>query len=284
MEKVRVFSCSWESGGSSDTPSSIEKVFDVCDSLEHCESLDYLNQIVSTVASSWLGNPVVFATRKAEDEHHDSHQYVRGLISVSLDVENAVHCLRSHNGREWLELTTRDAVEEDADIRPHHLNCVYAAPITCRDESTVHAAVLIDFFLDEETTYLVSDSQCFESLLVKTPWDKAQRNERHVEGVTIVDDFFAGRESLCEKIDAIKTQQEQTDAVDFHPNSNHVVRNIVHPAKYCYVDKVTKLDKPILSSLHPTVEEETDFWDDAMKNACFSGYQPTSPFPKTALV
>ena len=47
--------------------------------------------------------------------------------------------------------------------------------------------------------------------------------------------------SLSSNIDSLATYQEQNFSVDYHPHSNNIVRDLVHPGLYSYVKDVTPI-------------------------------------------
>jgi hypothetical protein len=67
--------------------------------------------------------------------------------------------------------------------------------------------------------------------------------------------------ALNEQVDMMSSQE----AEDFHPGSGTVVRDLVHPSLYCFVDGVSKVSLSPLSSYSPEIVEQqreshTDFW------------------------
>jgi hypothetical protein len=99
-------------------------------------------------------------------------------------------------------------------------------------------------------------------------WDEHQQHQL-VEGVVVVDDFmsFEFRQSLIAQVDALAEQQERDHAVDYHPHSNQVVRDLVHPALYSYVQNVTPLianvqdvEPCLFPGVELTQEPSKDFW------------------------
>ncbi|XP_066913665.1 uncharacterized protein [Clytia hemisphaerica] len=84
------------------------------------------------------------------------------------------------------------------------------------------------------------------------------------------------RDSLRNNIDKLANETE----IDFHPNSNDVVRDLVHPALYSYIKGVSKLKK--LPDVDPPTskkskeESEKDFWGRPYEDSKFQ-WLPT-PF------
>lgn len=61
------------------------------------------------------------------------------------------------------------------------------------------------------------------------------------EGVAIVDGLVSPQleTQLMNGINALAQKQEQDEMVDYHPHSNNVVRDLVHPALYSFVEGVS---------------------------------------------
>jgi Protein of unknown function (DUF4246) len=236
------------------TPLSMEKVFEACDAFGSVHSYDQFRSVRRMILSEGLLQPVVMAMRddkaSSEEEEDDESLLVFGaFITILVAPDVAQQKVRSFNGRQWLELeTTKPQGTESNDGRkivPRRPNCSYIAPVISHDDEGWKAVVLVEVAMDGEKAYDVLAECEVESLRLKFAWDKAQNNTTLVEGIAIVDDFFAGRESLCAKIDALAKLQVATSSVDFHPNTNNVVRNLVHPALFCYVEEVTTLKRPL---------------------------------------
>jgi len=89
-------------------------------------------------------------------------------------------------------------------------------------------------------------------------WRKCQ--EQHIrEGVAIADGMVPQelRENLMSQIDSFAKEQ----IVDYHPHSNDIVRDIVHPALYSYVKGVSALllsEEELAALLHPTGTDEEE--------------------------
>ncbi|CAJ1967654.1 unnamed protein product [Cylindrotheca closterium] len=99
-------------------------------------------------------------------------------------------------------------------------------------------------------------------------WSKCQEQPVR-EGVAIADDFVpkALHNNLMDQIDLLVESQ----VVDYHPHSNNIVRDIIHPALYSYVKGVSPLlksEEEIKAlSLDPSIPEDDrielepkDYW------------------------
>ena len=126
---------------------------------------------------------------------------------------------------------------------------------------------------DQINDYQHEHGDTSNTLVYDHLWNRFQA-QLLVEGVTIVDgavgkDFS---QRLGEQITALGTVQEEEDRVDYHPHSNGIVRDLVHPALFSYVKDVSPLTRstsevdvcifPNLDygALPSSEEEEGDFW------------------------
>lgn len=92
------------------------------------------------------------------------------------------------------------------------------------------------------------------------------------EGVAIVDDVVspALETQLMNAIQDLAQKQVQDRMVDYHPHSNDIVRDLVHPALYSFISGVSRVEE--LSPLEPcdvgaagqgaegASQEQRDFW------------------------
>eukprot|EP00980_Cylindrotheca_fusiformis_P019377 scaffold6651_cov99-Cylindrotheca_fusiformis.AAC.6 len=95
------------------------------------------------------------------------------------------------------------------------------------------------FALEDELFDFLYDTHTESHLPLDALWSKCQ--ERHVrEGVAIADGIVPTdlHNNLMSQIDAFVETQA---IVDYHPHSNDIVRDIVHPAVYSYVKGVSPL-------------------------------------------
>jgi hypothetical protein len=123
----------------------------------------------------------------------------------------------------------------------------------------------------EETSIINNESGAIQSqrlFWLSSLWDKHQQHQL-VEGVVVVDDFISTefRQLLIAQVDALAEQQERDHAVDYHPHSNQVVRDLVHPALYSYIENVTPLiasvqdvDPCIFPGVELPQESGKDLW------------------------
>ena len=74
--------------------------------------------------------------------------------------------------------------------------------------------------------------------------------------------------SLCDSLRENINSLASKTSVDFHPNSNDIVRDLVHPALYSYIENVSVV-KPEHPKPPPPTEDETDFWGRPYENSKF---------------
>jgi hypothetical protein len=265
IEQIR-FVCEPRGDNSDDTqfdtniPLSVEKVFEACDALRAIQSMEQFQTVAAMIQSHGLMRPVSVtladgntamdnddSCRYDEDEYKECTAFIHLVMATEVAQELPI---RSFNGRQWIELDVKELVDPLHMDIPLRRNCSYVAPIISQDHEGWRVVVLVEMLSDINEDYDLN----LESLRLKSAWDTAQRNATLVEGIAIVDDFFpTGRASLCAKIDALARLQEETNGVDFHPGTNNVVRNLVHPALYCHVDGVTTLHRRLADAPRRTL-------------------------------
>lgn len=115
------------------------------------------------------------------------------------------------------------------------------------EEDAYVVYVLMDVVANTERLEMESGYHwtTLHSLVLQNKWDKIQESQSAVEGVATVDNLLTqdAANALNDKINALACWQEQNNAVDYHPNSNDKVRDIVHPGLYVYVKDKTPLQE-----------------------------------------
>lgn len=88
----------------------------------------------------------------------------------------------------------------------------------------------------------------------------AHMAETRVENVAWSDDIL-GR-NLLDELNESLDRMCKTEPMDFHPGSNSVVRDIVHPSLYCYVHGVTPVTKKLANQYERCgmAKVSYDFW------------------------
>jgi hypothetical protein len=112
----------------------------------------------------------------------------------------------------------------------------------------------------------------FENVVFEGIVKSVQQNQTMVEGVVIVDDAIGEnlRATLNGHIQALANAQARQGFVDYHPHSKDIVRDLVHPGLYSYVQDVTPLRAQVQdvdpcifpnADLTPSSQEDgKDFW------------------------
>ncbi len=131
--------------------------------------------------------------------------------------------------------------------------------------------VLLDGYCRSEYIGDIKDSELYENL-----WKKYM-NQLIKEGVCYVKGKVPGilEQSLRRNIDELA---EKTP-VDYHPNSNNIVRDLVHPALYSYIKGVSKLKENQEADPSTEDDNEMDFWGRIYEDSKFQ-WLPT-PFKIT---
>uniref|UniRef100_A0A7M5VC04 DUF4246 domain-containing protein n=1 Tax=Clytia hemisphaerica TaxID=252671 RepID=A0A7M5VC04_9CNID len=158
-------------------------------------------------------------------------------------------------------------VLQDADIEVLNYE-----KISTVDEGHPNVSAFIQFEFYDMKKYKVVESPFLDMF-----WNKHMGNVI-TEGVCYSNSKVPDnlRDSLRNNIDKLANETE----IDFHPNSNDVVRDLVHPALYSYIKGVSKLKK--LPDVDPPTskkskeESEKDFWGRPYEDSKFQ-WLPT-PF------
>lgn len=161
-----------------------------------------------------------------------------------------------------------DMIEQELAFATRCPSGVYLAPIIESIQSvngniSHRVQVLIEILADRDRVCdallreIPTSSISFDSL----EWH--QNCKGPVEGVVIVDDAVGSdlAEKLSSDIYALAAYQVQSNNVDYHPNSNEIVHDLVHPGLYSYVKGVTPvqaLNECIPTDLQQDVKK--DFW------------------------
>lgn len=88
-----------------------------------------------------------------------------------------------------------------------------------------------------------------EDLFLKSIWSKSQERSLVPEGIASADALVlnALHQKLMDQIDELREKSE----ADYHPHSNGIVRDLVHPALYSYVKGTSTLN--MLDEVPPAI-------------------------------
>ena len=116
-----------------------------------------------------------------------------------------------------------------------------------------------------------------DSLFYKNFWDKHMK-QLIVEGVC----YMKGKvpDDLIKRLRTHIDEVAKKTTADFHPKSNDIVRDLVHPALYPFIKEISKVKKDAKLPTEPTEEEAKDFWGRAYEDSKFQ-WLPT-PFKITS--
>ncbi|XP_066913666.1 uncharacterized protein [Clytia hemisphaerica] len=154
-------------------------------------------------------------------------------------------------------------VLQDADIEVLNYE-----KISTVDEGHPNVSAFIQFEFYDMKKYKVVESPFLDMF-----WNKHMGNVI-TEGVCYSSSKVSDnlRDSLRKNIDKLANETE----IDFHPNSNDIVRDLVHPALYSYIKEVSKLKKVFPDTNNSAKSGELDFWGRPYESSNFQ-WLPT-PF------
>lgn len=154
---------------------------------------------------------------------------------------------------------------------PRCPNGIYISPITgiiqdVTETKSYRVRVLLEVLAEYDC---ISDFNHRRLPISSISFDALETHQNRkglVEGVVIVDDVIGNdlAEVLTSSMNALAKHQELSDGVDYHPYSNCIVRDLVHPGLYSYVKGVTSLRASAVVS-EPTdsnsqADPSADFW------------------------
>ena len=143
-----------------------------------------------------------------------------------------------------------------------------------KSEPTFHEVkltILVDSYCASDFIGDVIDSTFNENF-----WNKHMRKVIN-EGVCYVKSKLP--EVLEKKLKANIDELAKKIPIDYHPKSNDIVRDLVHPALYPYIKGVSKLKKDEHVPEDPTEDKANDFWGRKYEDSKFQ-WLPT-PFKIT---
>jgi hypothetical protein len=154
---------------------------------------------------------------------------------------------------------------------------VYLAPIiesiqSVNGNMSHRVRVLIKILADRDR---VCDALLHEIPTSSISFDSLEWHQNRkgpVEGVVIVDDAVGSdlAEKLSSDIDALAAYQVQSNNVDYHPDLNEIVHDLVHPGLYSYVKGVTPVqafNECIPTELQEDVKK--DFWGQQYEDSVY---------------
>jgi hypothetical protein len=110
---------------------------------------------------------------------------------------------------------------------------------------------------------MIGGLQSQQILWVSSLWEEHQKHSL-VEGVVVVDDLMS--DEFSHMLDAqVSALAEQRQAREDQRHSNHVVRQLVHPAFYSYIQGVT----PLMAGVKQRQELGKDFWGRSYKASLY---------------
>eukprot|EP01083_Nonionella_stella_P132901 404076_1 len=151
--------------------------------------------------------------------------------------------------------------DEDTPMIAFSQNAKYRGYVTNETETSVTCIVPMCIAIDEDEYYDLSYEigQNGEWLYLTCLWSKCQENLSVPEGIALADGLVAEplHQKLMLQIDAL-ADNTNTEA-DYHPHSNGIVRDLVHPALYSYVKGVSSTHN--LEAVPPATFSQSVEWN-----------------------
>ena len=153
--------------------------------------------------------------------------------------------------------TKRDSIKEKLDswISKEDLQMKYLNHVVINSTSSFYVVHVI--LLAEVNTLHCKFGDVIESPILVDIWDKYMKS-MITEGVCYSHGSIkvSSRDSLRTNINHLA----ENSIVDYHPNSNDIVRDLVHPAIYSYIKGVSKLKSNSQIQTKSDGSKRNDYW------------------------
>jgi len=228
-----------------------------------------------------------YEARTSGDIYDYKHgEYFTGLVTVEIPRSDVII---AQSGGVYPNVNLHANTNEDDDgecFYPIHRNGTYKGYVIKENEDTITCAIPMCMKLDDNFLYDNSGSND-EDIFLKSIWSKSQERSLVPEGIALADALVPNtlHQKLMDQIDLLG---EKTEA-DYHPHSNGIVRDLVHPALYSYVKGTSTLKMideeppatfPNISNEENEDEEsssviDTDYWGRAYEGSTKYQWLPT---------
>jgi hypothetical protein len=242
----------------------MEELRHICISLDHAESIGDVQRLYAEAEKKGMLEPIQRGDPVAGNPETVTTAFPV-LLTVSVPSDAPCCKKRSIDGEDWLEIvSTSDSYKESdswKEMVPPESGSIYRAVVVSQETSADNQEVyvvqvlmrLVTFSYERDLANYFLDPPIV-SLPTAAIWNSFQKNKSLVEGIVIVDDLLGRHlhDSLNGQVNSLATRQENLNAVDYHPNSNDVVRDLVHPALYSYVKDTSPL-RGLVSDVPPCI-------------------------------
>ena len=204
---------------------------DICRRMVKANSVKELSELESIATQNGTFTPVEIKSALRSRDHYDEDDLYK--VILTLEVPNNTPCA-SRDGDSIL-LKASFLKEGEFLLKPprHQCDSTYFAVVVETREETNSSIVLLPIYLMMDIECGFFDNGATDELLeINDLWDSHQ-TKPIMEGVAIVDSIIPPglHQQLLAQID----EYASSTGVDYHPHSNEVVRDIVHPALYPYI-------------------------------------------------
>jgi hypothetical protein len=255
----------------------MSKSKELCEALRHAETVEEFKEASKEVELLGLMKPYSSPENPISlgiDKSLQSDYFVYPCL-VALRLPKESSCIekitRLEDGTEALHLKTFPDFDAVHTVGSMDWGCSFYAPVLYSEQFEYEVQVLIKLIGRRDVVLDAIWSGRMESVSsigIYSVWQEFQ-NKTFVEGVAVVDEVIGPdlQKQLMSKIDTLASRQEEHNNVDYHPNSNNVVRDVVHPALYSYVAGVSPLranvndtERCIFAAESWEAEDGKDFW------------------------
>lgn len=228
---------------------------------------------------------------KSKYESEEYYSMIGGIVTVEIPRSNVIIV---QNGGSYRKVKLRGNSNKDDDdeiFYPFHRNGTYKGYVIDenKDSDTITCVIPMCMELDDNRSLINEEEyfQDYKDLFLDSIWSRSQERLLVPEGIALADALVpnALHQNLMNQIDELGEKIE----ADYHPHSNGIVRDLVHPALYSYVkgksalknlNEVPPATFPNISNEENEDEEmtsvtNTDYWGRAYEGSAKYQWLPT---------
>ena len=242
----------------SEDDSSLESYI-LCTQLHECDSLCEFTKLKENAIDNGLFVPILRPKKKQRkndtdeglDEEDDS-DYEGFVIAILTFTPHGRDIGKDGTVIDNLVLHGKSG---DIEILPRRcdIGCTFRGYVK-------DGKVQVPMFLSMDEDLYQNEIESVDLLPVREVLNRHQYKMNVTEGISIVDGAVPRNlhDKLMKEIDNLA----RTEEVDYHPNSNNIVRDLVHPSLFPYIKGVSVLNKPNHNSQLGNLggEQSKDYW------------------------
>ena len=230
--------------------------FTLCNQLYDCNSLEELGKLKNIAIDNGLFLPISKPEKSdSNDESEDDEDYEDyGFVQVILTFSPHGRDIGIDNGTVIDNLVLQKNQNDDIELFPR------VCDIGCTFQGFVKdGKVRVPMFVHIGDIFYHDRVESVDLIPVREILNRHQYKMNVAEGISIVDGAVPCdlHDQLMKEIDDLA----RTEEVDYHPNSNNIVRDLIHPSLFPYVKDVSIMNKEIDDNVTGSNSSElSDYW------------------------